>query len=253
MILHPIISGGLRLHVIGASVQPSAPSGNTLWIETNTSIPWYYVGPSVPESHPDGTALADGDVWIETGTSSASVDVVSGTAGNVISVQMVAAKQYTNEAWESRQMMLYTAGKWTDAYSYLFKAGSGVAGGFSLTGDSELEGRVDVTDDRIIYSVLPESGGAFVFSPQISGKNTLCFDLMLTGRYDSNSKLLIGLSKNTDLNFTTETQNNDWVSYIEVPYTTERGVYQVPISEKTGYVKLNGLGTSGIVYNVWTQ
>ena len=112
------VTGGgasLNFKVVG-NPQPSNPSENTIWINTDTEITSWIFSATEPE------APAEGMVWIPTGTSS--------TAGfnalkkNGIQVYPISAKQYVGGAWVEKNAKSYQDGVWVDWLIYLYKEGN---------------------------------------------------------------------------------------------------------------------------------
>lgn len=105
--LHGFSSGGgseLNFEVVGGTTEPSNPSENTIWINTDTEIAGYYFSATQPEN------MSDGEVWVLTSAQSAvSFDVLK---ENNITVYPVQAKQMKSGTLTSVNAKMYKDGAW---------------------------------------------------------------------------------------------------------------------------------------------
>lgn len=123
-------SGGLNFKVVG-NPQPANAKENTIWVNTDTPVAGYYFSATQPEN------MAEGEVWILTGTES---DVAfNALKKNGIHVYPISSKQYVGGALVDKTVKSYQNGEWVDWWdgSTLYDNGDEVA---AITGGWECVG-----------------------------------------------------------------------------------------------------------------
>lgn len=105
----------LNFSVIGGLVQPNNSKGNTIWVKTDIQITGWELSFSEPSGPYEGMA------WIVISTSGRNV--FNALKKNALSISPMAAKQYVNGAWKSRDAQICIDGEWRDFVQYLVKAG----------------------------------------------------------------------------------------------------------------------------------
>lgn len=125
-------SAELNFEVVGGTTQPTNPTENTLWVNTDTEITGWYFTPTQPEN------MVEGEVWFGTGTiNTVAFNVLK---NNTIMIYPQSAKQYVNGALVNVEAKNYIGGKWVDFWTgTLYKSGNefeGVTGGWTLTSTS---------------------------------------------------------------------------------------------------------------------
>ena len=144
----------LNFKVVG-NPQPSLPSENTIWVNTDTPITGYEFSATEPVEPIEGL------VWISTGTSS-PVEF-NALKKNGIQVYPLSAKQYVSGAWVDKTAKSYQNGEWVDWWNgELFENGNqfeSVTGGWvkkSLTcGSRPNNGTVTIGTN-----IVTDSGGS---------------------------------------------------------------------------------------------
>lgn len=107
---------GLNFTVVGGTVQPTNPSENTIWVNTNVSITDYYFGVTAPPTP------AEGMVWFATGTRSpVAVNVLK---KNGIWIYPASCQQYISGSWVSKTAKTYKGGAWVEWLYWLYDTGS---------------------------------------------------------------------------------------------------------------------------------
>jgi hypothetical protein len=142
----PIGSGfgaGLNFKIIGTTTQPSNPSENTIWINTNSGITGWMFSPIAPESPTNGF------VWIE--LASSSLVRMNTISENEIYICPIKASQYISGAWLDVDMRVYQNGKWKSSRFYLFEPGTGIASGYSKFTLSQTSYGQQTIDSEHIY------------------------------------------------------------------------------------------------------
>lgn len=151
--------GGLNLHVVGGTTQPTNPAENTVWVNTDTEISGYSFSATQPENP------AEGMVWFATGTaSSAEMNV---DKKNTLMLYPVNCKQYINGAWVSKSAKTYLNGAWEEWRIYLYKQGdecTNITGGWvgvqSQLGNSTYpKGTTTKNADNLYLAVNNQSSG----------------------------------------------------------------------------------------------
>lgn len=118
----PLSGGGLNLKVVGSTTQPTSPKENTIWVNTSVSIGNYQFCSTEPSVRPDGSALSNGDIWIE-------VSSISDVSCNIskkskLLLSPIECRQYISGAWVVKPAKSYIDGQWTDWVYYLYGNGS---------------------------------------------------------------------------------------------------------------------------------
>lgn len=132
--------GGLNFKVVG-NPQPTNPSENTIWINTDTPITSYVFSATQPESPVDGM------VWINTGrTSNVAFNALK---KNAVMVYPQGLMQYISVAWVYKDSYIYQNGKFGELRN----------GMLYLSGDE--------------YEYIT---GGWLFSVDYSGTNNGCLD-----------------------------------------------------------------------------
>ena len=159
---------GLNFKVVG-NPQPTSPSENTIWLNTEVPIASWYFQAEQPEN------MAEGDVWFATGASR-SVEF-NALKKNGIQVYPLSAKQMVSGALVDKTAKSWQGGKWVEWILYLYNRGDtcdGITGGW----DSSLSiskfnlndmnrKNAEFGDTSIIFDLT--SAGNFSYIPIISG------------------------------------------------------------------------------------
>lgn len=176
-------SNPLNFKVVG-NPQPSNPSENTIWLNTDVPITSWIFSATEPE------ALTEGMVWFPTGVSSSAE--FNALKKNGIQVYPIFAKQCVGGAWVTKTAKIFQGGTWKDWFSgKLYESGNEFVeftGGW--TSDS-------YSFDHLNYGVTPATkntnniylGGIDnavsiigINKPvNLSGCNTICVDWQATG------------------------------------------------------------------------
>lgn len=128
---------GLNFKVVGGTTMPANPSGNTIWVNTSTTITSYVFRPT----QPTGSA---GMVWIRTGTTN---DVsFNALKKNSVIIFPQGAMQYVSGAWTYKTTKIYQSGAWKDlaragylyydGYQCVSTTGGWTGSGYSANGVS---------------------------------------------------------------------------------------------------------------------
>ena len=102
-------SGGLNFKLVGGTTQPTDPSENMIWVNTDETIAAYAFSPAAPADPENGT------VWIQTGTTSRVA--FNAMKKNSIMLYPLKCKQYTDNAWNDRVAQSYIGKEWVDWYA----------------------------------------------------------------------------------------------------------------------------------------
>lgn len=101
--------------IVGGTAQPSGPSENTIWVNTDTKITSWVFSARSPE------VPAEGMVWVATVTSSRVA--FNALKKNSIEICPISAKQYVDGAWVNRPAMIYQNGEWNEWYINFYLSG----------------------------------------------------------------------------------------------------------------------------------
>lgn len=94
----------LNFNIVGGSSQPSNPTPNMIWVETNTAINGYSFSIEEP------TNPSNGLIWIATGSN--TLHSFSVIKNNTIIVYPSSVLQYINNNWEVKTAYIYQNSTW---------------------------------------------------------------------------------------------------------------------------------------------
>ena len=122
------ISTGVELNfdVVGGTTQPTNPTENMIWVNTDTDITSYTFSETQPS---DAT---EGMVWMAVGIGSPAP--FCAIENNPIMLYPLNAKQYINGVWTDRITKIYQNDNWSELIIYLFYYGDkkeGITGGWT--------------------------------------------------------------------------------------------------------------------------
>lgn len=144
-------SGGTSLNFkVVKNPQPTNPSQNTIWVNTDQKITGWYFQPTQPEN------MAEGEVWFLVGT--ASPVAFNALKKNGIQVCPISAKQYVSGALIDKTTKIYQNEKWADLWDgSLYKIGNQyteITGGWVPRGVSSLGTAYTPTAPNIVFNEL---------------------------------------------------------------------------------------------------
>ena len=119
----------LNFEVVGGTTQPSNPTENMIWVNTDIEISSWAFSATEPNDPTNGM------VWI--GTSDVSGVSFNALKENDIQVYPLFAKQYINGAWVIANIKTYQGGVWVDWKRHLFNNGDqciGLTNGWARSG-----------------------------------------------------------------------------------------------------------------------
>lgn len=105
------IANFLNFKVVG-NPQPTSPSENTIWLNTDVPITGYDFSANEP------TNPVDGMVWVA--VRSSSTVAFSATKKNPVMVYPISAKQYVGGAWTNKKAEIYQIGAWKPVFSEIY-------------------------------------------------------------------------------------------------------------------------------------
>ena len=243
--IHDMIGGGapLNFKVVGGTSAPAAPKENTIWVNTDVEITGWHFCAEEPN-------VAEGTVWITTGTSSAAE--FNALKKNGIQVYPMSAKQYISGAWADKEAKTYQSGAWVDWITYLYDKGNQfttLTGGWAAYGD-----RANVTFEDQYMLLQLQSGyneqtaaAHTVNKIDFTGISTLYFyiDERTSDDIADSSKIskygAVGISDSPDI------RNNGWVAYTQVLKSSAGTLYTVDVSQYSGeyYICVHNAINSG--------
>lgn len=169
MIINMTGGGGsdLNFKVVGGTEQPSSPSNNTIWVNTD-EIESYVFSATEPESPVAGM------VWIEVGTESeVAFNLMK---KNAIYIYPASVKQYDGSTWADVFAHIYQNGTWAQFSEIvtelvLYNAGSFPNGELVTQNFGHTPGITKNTDSVTIeatYAYGSTSAGAYLTSSKIN-------------------------------------------------------------------------------------
>jgi hypothetical protein len=122
-----MVEGGVRSElnftIVGGTTQPSSPSANTIWVNTNVGITNWHIG---NYSNPTW-AGTEGQVLIhaETSKGTSTANAFNAIKNGNLWVAPLVAHQYVNGAWVEKTAKIYQDGKWNDLVYELYLYNNG--------------------------------------------------------------------------------------------------------------------------------
>lgn len=120
----------LNFDIIGGTTEPSNPKENTIWVNTDVTIPkWQF---SIAEPNDP----AEGMIWIKTSNYADPSVEMNALAENYIQIFPNSCVQYVNGAWVDKDPQTYRNGKWVDWTLYIYDTGvinEEIAGSLAMT------------------------------------------------------------------------------------------------------------------------
>ena len=98
--------GGLRLTVVGGTVQPEHAVNGPIWVNTSDAINKYYVQRKTPDSPNEG------DLRIQYGQAGETDINISRT--NFFRLKVLAVKQYLSGSWADKTFKTYYDNAWSE-------------------------------------------------------------------------------------------------------------------------------------------
>lgn len=231
------IKGGAELNfeVVG-NPQPTSPTENTLWVNTNTEITsWIFTV--------DEPAMSDGRVWVLTGKYSTAK--FNALKENGINVYPVRAYQCIGGAWEEKDALLWQNGEWKEWAWFLYPSELQ----YVKYANTNLTLTIDGDVVRFTPSQSSNSNWTFAFKDPIdvTDKHFLRATMDLTSGYRSGYCSLIICSK-LPTTFTTS-----GIGIIAEHFASQDGVneLEIPLSNVTGnvYVLARATYATGSIKN----
>ena len=196
--------------VVGGLEEPTNPTQNMIWIQTETPINRVFFGNDEPNE-----ILTNGDVWIATGNfSSVAFNALKVDNEYMNEVYPLNAKQYVGSAWIDVTAKSYQNGEWVNWILYL--AGNGVNLSETLgTFGNIVAAQWVYTNDTLTLSRkahAQESAGYSSVEYDVTNLNELV--ITVTNFSTGDNTTLLGISRKdsiTFLAFATITDNNKYV------------------------------------------
>ena len=173
------ISGAdLNFEVVGGTTEPTNPTENTIWVNTDAEITGWVFSGSEPSDPVEGT------VWIFTVNSSpVQINVLNEGA---ILIELAAVYQYVSGEWTYLEAYVFVNGEWLlCGKSYYFLSGEGSKIGTISTIHSNTSGYNYITYDKnsikfVMTTSTYVSGVAYFPAIDLTHIKTLYFDIQPT-------------------------------------------------------------------------
>lgn len=214
----------LNYSIIGGTTQPTNPTENMIWINTDQTITSILFDAATPETASEGT------VWIITSaTSNAGFYMLD--IDNILAdkIYPIGVKQYIENSWVQKTGQIYKDGAWVNFETYLFSNGvyqtenKMVAYG---SGTLKLAG-------GFLRSYMPENEYAtYVFDKQIDTRNYSKVEIAINGG-SINYNIWFGFSESKGVVPTNVNVNVFEISSVLIPRngtTVTAGVYTIDLS-----------------------
>lgn len=238
---------GLNFNVVG-NPQPSNPSENTIWVNTDVKITDEVLSGVEPASP------AEGSVWVETGTDGEIVFSV--VKNKAIQIHPLSAKQYISGAWVEKTAQIFQDGEWKDWIDWSkwvvkdgrYKVNMVATGKKWDSSYSETTFTVTEEDGYILFSHGSHTGMVYWGQVDLTNANTLTIEGDFSG---------INSSYRSDYMFMVWTEIGTYIPTNRVAFTqlTNTGA-TLDVSSLTGkhYVGFSVRHTgSEKVTNLWME
>lgn len=199
-------NASLNFKVVG-NPQPSNPSENTIWVNTDTEITSWHFCATEPVTYVEGT------VWIQVGDSS-DLEFNALKKNGIMSYPLF-VKQYVGGSWVKKDAEIYNDGVWEYLWNgHLYRNGDefeSITGGWipyktSSSDTTAVNPTVTKSADSVKITI-PSSepytkGGALVTKNPVSfkDKNTLVFTGSSTGEGNARCCIMVWSQMATDYN-----------------------------------------------------
>lgn len=233
----------LNFSVVGGTTEPTNPTENMIWVNTDTAISeWVF-------SYAEPVSPASGMVWFETVTNaSMSFNAIK---TNGIWVYPNGCKQYVSSAWVDKATKTYTGGAWVDWWAgELYDNGNeytSVTGGWQASGMSERDGWGSLatitrnTTNLQITHPNADGGGCVINAANdidLTNFSTLTFTLEGSNAGYGKSAIVVYNRGTTQIGSSVEGYENAkavkaWARQTST-VTIPKGDYSVDISELNG-------------------
>lgn len=168
--------------VVGGLEEPSNPTQNMIWVQTETTIGRVFFSNDEPNE-----AFADGDVWIATGDSSKATFNALKIDNNYINeIYPLLAKQYINGAWINKIAKSYQNKEWVNWILWIIE--NGFANKFSTSVRDGYTASIVQNDGYLkiggTSASIPVSTDELI---DISNYSTIEFDVNVLSSYSNSS------------------------------------------------------------------
>ena len=244
-----VLSGGagLNFKVVGGTTQPTNPTENTIWVNTDTTITSYKLSPTTPTNPTDGMA------WIDTAAS--GIVAFNALKKNGIQVYPTACNQYINGAWWAKDSAVYQHGEWKELVVNVFDDGKIFFGEFVV---SKAE-RCSIADGKIklSYSGTDGSWAYFTETVNVTNLNKLRIESTVSAYYESGGYAfhpVVSLTNTTPVSSGVPSIMNRSAAYVRLGKTSTPTIYEVDISQLSGdyYIEIGAIAT-GEIYRIWFE
>lgn len=193
--MYPIKGASIEMNysVVGGIEQPTKPTKNMIWVNTDQNITNWVFSKSEPKS------LEEGMIWFTTGNDSAvSFFTLTMDGKEFDEVYPICAKQYVGGTWVDKTAKSWQGGEWVEWIIYIFKSGHGNIQ--PVVTSSESNGRITVSNDEIIFDYTATSGNLSYYSTKepidVTNLKTLCGKFLVTAGADQSAFVAFGANEN---------------------------------------------------------
>ena len=110
-----VLNDDIDLTIVGSTTQPSNPTENTIWVNTDTPINGYAFSATEPENPVESM------VWFEINTNSSAAMNIN--KENMVMLYPSSCSQYINGAWVTKDVQAFLNGKWINLRTYFYNKG----------------------------------------------------------------------------------------------------------------------------------
>lgn len=110
-----LVGNSLNFKIVGGEIEPTSPTENMIWVNTNTEITSWVFASEEPNPTENGM------VWFYTGTNSPVI--FNALKKNNIQVCPTSVKQYIDGQWLIKEAKTFKAEKWNEWIKYLYLNG----------------------------------------------------------------------------------------------------------------------------------
>lgn len=236
----------LNFKVVGGTIQPTSPSENMIWVNTDVEISEWMFSATEPE------APIEGMVWITTDTKSTTS--FNALKKNGIQLYPVSAKQYVNGAWVDKTIKSNQGDEWVEAAIprvYIFKSGEG-----ALVTTKSRSGRnssVTLTQDSIAFYCGTGDTGTVIQTQNpisLTSFSKLKARAVCTSATSTSHPAQIGFATALAGDYTVKPD----ISHVVITADSVEREYSLPIPSgvESVYIGIYGM-FNGNVYDLWLE
>lgn len=238
----------LNFSVVGGITQPTAPTENMIWVNTDTAITDWIFSAIQPITKSDGTPLSGGEVWFNVSMSSSAQ--FNALRRNGLWVYPTACKQYVSGAWVAKVAKIYKSSAWKDWNLIVFDGTWHNGYEFKALTNSIQSGTSTITNNANPVTVSVKNGqGAYIEKIDVTNYKTLkvTCSLAFAGLVEW---MIMGLSTDTKI-YDAATTNMVVSSENRANFTKTTKTFDISSLSGSYYFKMYAYSSGGVTFSLY--